>query len=140
PSAGPGPHTYSVEISLLHGSPRELVLRTASPADRGNRITDTVMHLDLTDPANLAVAKHLLRSPTPGAFDAILTRMHPVGLVVRAVSEFADTSYSVSGAVKLGIKLAAGYKKITVHKHLISATAEVAGEVRERDDCATAGG
>ena len=39
--------------------------------------------------------------------------------------------------LKLGIKLGGYYKKITIHKHLVSATAEVAGQVRDRYDCET---
>ena len=50
-----------------HGEPREIVLRTARMGS-DNRLTESIAHLDLTDPANYAIARPFLGTPMPRSF------------------------------------------------------------------------
>lgn len=138
PSKGFGRAEAVVEVSFARGEPREVTVRTAQVTDMGDRITETVMRLDLRDAANLELARSLLRIPYPWPgrlqedFGRLLERMASHGTVERTVSSVQDDSGGVSGS--LG-KFGGAYKKIAVHRSLVSASARAGGFERRRLDC-----
>ncbi len=139
-SIGPGRHDYSIETSFVHGAARELVFRAAAPSERGNRVTDTVVHLDLRDPANLALARAMLQARTPAALSragsAVVQRARAAGVIERSVSDLNDVSYTASGDIKLGLQFGGSYKRIKVRKNLVHASAWVNGSGElDRYDC-----
>jgi hypothetical protein len=106
-----------------------------------NRLVDSVERLDLRDGANRAAAGPLFDAYQPlqrlmDALRALHARIPEHGTIERTVSDYDDDSSGISGAVGVGSKLGAGYKKLKIHKQLISATARTQGSRdRDRFDC-----
>ncbi|WP_028063204.1 hypothetical protein [Solirubrobacter soli] len=126
------------------GEPRELVLRTAiSRSD--NRLTETVAHLDLSDPANYAAARPFLGDPISRTFPigaarrALLDRVATSGTIERLTSDVNDTSRGLSVDVKAGIEFGLGGKKLSVHRTLVSATVQRGAIAGKRLDCVPSG-
>ena len=141
PSSGPGTHSRTIELSFDRDGPRELAFRSAEPQDMGNRVVDTVERLDLRDPANRAAAGPLIDAREPlnhllGVLRTLHARIPEHGTIERTVSALDDDSVSISGSVRAGPKLGAGYKKIKIHKQLVAATVRTNGSgERDRFDC-----
>jgi hypothetical protein len=141
PSTGTGDHARTIELTFDHGTPREIAFRSAEPEASGNRLVDTVERLDLRDGANRAAAGPLFDAYQPlqrlmDALRALHARIPEHGTIERTVSDYDDDSSGISGAVGVGSKLGAGYKKLKIHKQLISATARTQGSRdRDRFDC-----
>ena len=146
PSTGPGRDDWVMEYTFGHGGPRELVFRHGDMTDGGNRLTETVLRLDLRDPANRAAAQPLLGLDWPwpqsakARVAAVLARIKSDGTIETSVSEVADDTLGISGSVAGDIKFGGAAKRIKVHKQLVSATALTGGPyLRERFDCAAQG-
>jgi len=127
-----------------HGEPRELVLRTA--LSRSHRITESIAHLDLTDPANLAIARPFLDTPMPRSFpfgaarQALLDRIATHGVVERLVSDVHDDSLGASIDFKAGLEFGLGGKKLAVHRTLTEASVRRGALTGRRLDCVPAPG
>ena len=143
PSIGPGREEWVLEYTFGHGRARELVLRHGEPSRGGKQLTETVMRLDLREPANLAVVAPLLDGGFPSAkanFNALLARIVSDGIIETTVSSVQDDTTGVSGSLADEIKFGGEAKRINVHKQLVSATALTGGPYpRERFDCAAQG-
>jgi hypothetical protein len=139
--AGNGREEWLAEYTFGRDGPRELAFRRLDATAHGDRSVDTLMRLDLRDPANRAVAQPLLdtRLPWPPSIrprvDAVLRRIGTHGTVERTVFEVADDSIGASGSVRGPWKFGASGKLIRVHKRLVEATARTGGAERERFDC-----
>ena len=123
-----------------HGEPREIVLRTATSGP-DNRVKETVAHLDLTDPANYAIARPFLGTPMPRSFPfgaarrALLDRIATNGTVERLTSDVDDDSRGLSFDFKAGLKFGLGGKKVSVHRTLVEATVQRGARTGKRLDC-----
>jgi hypothetical protein len=128
-----------------HGEPREIVLRTAISRS-ANRVSETVAHLDLTDPANHAIARPFLGTPMPRSFpfgaarQALLDRIATHGTVERLTSDVDDDSRGAAFEVEAGIKFGFGGKRVSVHRTLVEATVRRGGLTGKRLDCVPARG
>jgi hypothetical protein len=139
---GHGREEWVVEYTFGRAGPREIAFRRGDASDGGKRVSETVMRLDLREPANLAVARPLIdtRLPWPpdirARVEAVLRRIATDGTVERAISEVDDRSWGASGSVRGGLEFGAGGKRIKVHRKLVEATARTGGPYeRERFDC-----
>ena len=114
PSKGYGRAEGVVELTFTRDrAPREIAIRLAQATELGDKLTETVMRLDLREPANLAFAESLLGVPFPwpsGLADdyrRLVERMTSHGTVERTVSAVQDDSKQASGA--FGKALGGGY-------------------------------
>jgi hypothetical protein len=129
------------EYTLAGDGPRSLVLRRAVPSRHNTRVTDTVATLDLTDPANWAVAAPVigrLRTPSGRLADlrAVLARIRVAGTIQRYVSTVDDSSTGASLSFGEGLKFGVGASRVKVRRHLVDARAWTPGSaVRARADC-----
>lgn len=140
PSKGFGRAEGVVELTFTRDrAPREIAIRLAQATDMGDKLTETVMRLDLRDPGNRAFAESLLRVPWPWPssladdYRRLTERMASHGTVERTTSAVQDDSKAISGG--LGGKLGAAYKRIAVHRSLVEASARAGGYERRRLDC-----
>ncbi len=147
PSTGPGQDDWLVEYTFGRDGARELAFRHGDMTDGGRRLTETVLRLDLRDPANRAAAQPLLGLDWPWPRSAkervaaVLARIRTDGTVETSVSEVADDTAGVAGSIAGEIKFGGSAKRIKVHKTLVSATALTGGPYeRERLDCVPAQG
>jgi hypothetical protein len=129
------------EYTFAADGPRALVLRGAVPTRGNQRLTETVATLDLTDPANWAVAAPViarLRTPAGKLADlhAVLARIHAAGTVQRYVSTVNDSSTGASLAFGEGLKFGVSASRIKIRRQLIDARAWTPGSAsRARADC-----
>lgn len=140
PSTGLGRAEGVIELTFTRDrAPREIAIRLARATKMGDQLTETVMRLDLRDPANLTFAESLLHVPWPWPgrlaedYRRLTERMASHGTVERSVSAVEDASKQVSGS--LGAKLGGAYKRIDVHRALVEASARANGVERRRLDC-----
>jgi hypothetical protein len=124
-----------------HGEPRELILRTATE-DTHNTLTETVAHLDLSDPVNYAYVDPAVDSngiPHAGPLGSIraliMRRMATHGTIERYVSAVSDGSRGASLDFKAGLKFGLGGKHVKVTKTLTQATVQRGALVGSRLDC-----
>lgn len=142
PSKGFGRAEGVVEVSFDRDAPREVAVRVNRATAMGDRLSETVMRLDLRDAENLAFARSLLRVPYPWPgqmrddFARLLARMASHGTIERIESAVEDDSGGVSGS--LGKLVGGGYKRIKVSRSLVSASARAGGFERRRLDCQVA--
>ena len=138
---GRGPTNYVAEFTFGRDGPRSLLLRRAVPSRNNSRLTETVATLDLTDPANWAVAAPViarLRSPAGKLADlrAVLDRIRVAGTVQRYVSTVNDSSSGVSVGFGDGLKFAVSGYRTKIRRRLVDARAWTAGSAaRARADC-----
>lgn len=131
------------------GTPRSLVVRNERRS--GNRVTEIVSTLDLTDPANRSVADRVLALAEigslndagralrlgPAALRALRERFDAAATVERATySERRDTG-GVDLSVALGVKVGVNVEHERITRRLESASVRFAGDTRERlrEDC-----
>ena len=101
PSTGPGRDDWLVEYTFGRDGARELAFRHGDMSDGGKRLTETVLRLDLRDPANRAAAQPLLGLDWPWPRSAkervaaVLARIKTDGTVETSVSEVADDTAGV---------------------------------------------
>jgi len=125
-----------------HGEPREIVLRTARMGS-DNRLTESIAHLDLTDPANYAIARPFLGTPMPRSFPfgaarrALLERIATHGIVEQLDSEVEDDSRGVAIDVGAVVKFGLGGKHVAVHRSLVQASVQRGTLIGKRLDCVT---
>jgi hypothetical protein len=105
-------------------------------------MTETVARLDLRDPGNLAVARTLVDSALPWPpnvikqMPAVAERIRSNGAIETTTSEVDDGSWGASAHAADEVKFGAAYKRIKVHRTLVSATARTGGPYeRQRVDC-----
>jgi hypothetical protein len=136
-----GRNEWVVEYTRKDGEPRELLLRTIAPGDRGHRMTEIVARLDLRNATNREIAGPFLRNPltwkSAGGVgkQALMNRIATHGTVERAVSEVDDDSRGAAFSIKLGIKFGLGGRKIKIVRRLVEATASANGVNGRRLDC-----
>jgi len=140
PSKGVGRVEGIAEVTFTRDrAPREIAIRLAQATDMGDKLTETVMRLDLRDPANRAFADSLLHVPWPWGrsladdYRRLTDRMASHGTIERTVSSVEDDSKQFGGS--LTKKLGGGYKRIDVHRALVEASARAGGFERRRLDC-----
>jgi hypothetical protein len=130
-----------VEVTFGRAGWRELAFRHASASELDSRVTETVLRLDLRNPANRAVAGPLLEARMPwgaqhrAVTEAVARRIATHGTIERTVSSVEDDSRGISGSVRGGAKFGGAFKRIKVRKQLLSASARSGGFERERFDC-----
>jgi hypothetical protein len=109
-------------------------LRQVKPSDHGNRMTETIAHLDLRDPVNRALLPWTrLGSDPRGVVRDVLSH----GTVEHNVYSVSDASRTVSGEVAWGIKVGASATILNVRRTLVDATARTPGSDKDRSrfDC-----
>jgi hypothetical protein len=140
--AGPSTGGVLVEMTLEHGSPREVAFRTARNGGGPGRVVDTVARLDLRDPANRAAAADLLTQELPWPA-AVAREVHDVmlytvqhGTVERSVYDVRDESSDFELAARLGEELGIEVNRVNVQRRLVGASAWTPGsQERLREDC-----
>ncbi len=140
--AGPSTGDVMVELTLEHGSPREVAFRTARNGGAPGQVVDTVARLDLRDPANRAAATHLLTQQLPWPA-AIAGEVHDVmlyavqhGTVERSVYDVQDESSDFELAARLGEELGIEVNRVKLQRRLVAASAWTPGsQERVREDC-----
>jgi hypothetical protein len=142
PALGPGRAEVLVEYTADRAGPRELTFRTTVPETLGgSQVADTAFRLDLRDPDNLAVARRLVEAAWPWPPNLVKTigpvfdRIRSHGTIERSVSDVDDRGWGASAEGKAGLEFGAGFKRIKVHRKLVSATARAGGLERQRYDC-----
>ncbi len=140
--AGPSTGDVMVELTLEHGSFREIAFRTSARGSAPGQAVETVARLDLRDPANRAAAEHLLAHglpwPTNIAADLHRLMLYTVqrGTVERSVYDVRDESGTFSLAARLGMELGIDVDKVEVQRRLVAASAWTPGsQERVREDC-----
>jgi hypothetical protein len=138
---GRGRTDLVAEYTFGPGGPRSLVLRRALPSRSNHRLTETVATLDLSDPANWAVAAPAiarLRTPSGKLADlrALLARIRTAGTTQRYVSAVNDSTTGVALAFGEGLKFGVSGSRIKIRRRLIDARAWTPGSAsRARADC-----
>lgn len=140
--AGPSTGDVMVELTLAGGDYREIAFRTAARGPAPGQAVDTVARLDLRDPVNRAVARHLLTQRLPWtknvAADLHRLMLYTVrsGTVERSVYDVSDASGKFSMAARLGLELGVDLDQVKVQRRLVSASAWTPGsQERVREDC-----
>ena len=134
-TAGPR-RAWAAELTLEHGTARELALRTATRS--GRRIEELSARLDLRDPRNLELARRALR---PGAataenLRALFARVESHGVVERDSYTLSERRRGIAIGGRLGIALGLEHQRISSERRLTSALAWVrGGPPQRRFDC-----
>jgi hypothetical protein len=134
PSTGRGKASLLAEYTLDGDGPRELTLRQIEPSARGNRLTETVAHLDLRDPANRALIPWTRLGSNPrGVVDDVVRH----GTIEHNVYAVSDSSRGASGSFARGIKFGFSVKAVDIRRTLVDASAQTPDSARERSrfDC-----
>jgi hypothetical protein len=138
---GRGRTDVLAEYTFGRDGPRSLVLRRSVPSRDNNRLTETVATLDLTSPANWAVAAPAiarLRTPSGKLADlrALLDRIRVAGTTQRYVSTVDDSSTGASVAFGEGLKFGVDASRVRIRRRLVDARAWTPGSAaRARADC-----
>jgi hypothetical protein len=138
---GHGRTDLVAEFTFAGDGPRSLVLRSALPSRHGTRLTETVATLDLTDPANWAVAAPVvarLRTPSGRLADlrAVLDRIRVAGTTQRYVSAVDDSSTGAALSFGEGLQFGVSASRVKIRRRLLDARAWTRGSpARARADC-----
>jgi hypothetical protein len=131
--------------------PRRLqaVAGLLSRPTKGGRMWSEETHLDLTDPANLALARSFLLQVTGGPVTtfgsrvaiarALAARLDAVGVEHVRTMAVDTTTLGAGGEIGAGLRVGGSYDRITVHRRLLdAATRGLDGVWRRRSDCLAA--
>jgi hypothetical protein len=138
---GRGRTDLVAEYTFGRDGTRSVVLRRAVPSRGNNRLTETVATLDLTQPANWAVAAPViarLRSPSGKLADlrALLARIRVAGTTQRYVSTVNDSTTGAALDFGEGLEFGVSASRIQIRRRLVDARAWTPGSAaRARADC-----